>query len=76
VINYGLSVAYDAKIIKRLAEDLEFIHFFKLTRTPLTAEETRRLDVRDRWYRRRVDRVKRVMAAYHIFGSDVCECDY
>jgi hypothetical protein len=67
---------YDAKLLKKLNEDLSIRGFSNHPFPPLTAEELRRIEVRDRWYKRRIDRVRRVMAAYHVSGSELCDCDY
>lgn len=67
--------AYDAKLLKKLHEDLKFMSFIEVS-PPLTPEQIHRSDVEHRWYERRVNRVKKVMAAYRVPGSWVCDCDY
>lgn len=76
--NLGLSYlikGYDAKLLKQLNEDLKFIKFLE-NYTPPTPEELHRREVENKWYERRVARVKKVMEAYHISASSLCNCDY
>lgn len=67
---------YDAKLLKRLTEDIKFLSWLQMDAKPLTPEQKHRSEVESKWYNRRVNRVKRVMEAYRVPGSWVCECDY
>jgi len=68
---------YDAKLLKRLNDELKFLDLFKRHDLPEpTPEELRRMRIQNAWYERRVNRVKKVMAAYHISASALCDCDY
>lgn len=68
--------AYDAKLFKRLSEDLKFMKYYEATFVEISPEQKHANSIRNRWYERRVARVKKVMEAYHISGSALCDCDY
>lgn len=75
-LNGYLVKGYDRKLLDKLAKDLEFNRFFKAEHPPFTEEEKRRFRIRDKWYARRIARVRKIMEAYHISGSELCDCDY
>jgi len=70
-----ISKAYDAKQLKRLQENLSFMKWLRDYKPPTPADLHRR-EVEAKWYERRLTRVRKVMAAYHISASALCDCDY
>lgn len=75
MLNNNIAKIYDKVFLDRLSISLNFMPLLP-TPSHLSVEELHRIDISNKWYDRRVKRVKRVMEAYHISASSLCECDY